>query len=279
MPIYQVWKWHNSGTIGTINYKLYKYLQHYMLKKHFSLARANARSYNEMRTFSLKPGYLANANGSCLVSLGNTKVICSATIEEKQPIFLRGTNTGWVTAEYSMLPASTSSRNRRESVLGKQSGRTQEIQRLIGRSLRASVNLERLGSRQIIVDCDVINADGGTRTASICGGFIAMFFAVSKHQFLGNVNNFPITKLIAAISCGIVKDVPALDIDYKEDSTAIADANFVMDSKGGIIEAQTTAENGSFSQSNLFDMLLLAKLGIEKIITQQRKIIGKKYNL
>lgn len=248
-----------------------------ILKQSSSCTRKDGRLFDSIRPFSLKPNYVNNAHGSCLVSLGRTQVICSATIDEKVPAFLRNSNTGWVTAEYSMLPASTQARNQRESVRGKQSGRTQEIQRLIGRSLRAAVDLKKLGSRQIIVDCDVINADGGTRTASISGGFVAMFLALSNHPFLGSASKIPITKIVAGISCGIVDDASVLDLDYREDSSAMVDANFVMDSKGGIIESQVTGEDGSFSQGDLFDLFLLARAGIDKIITHQRKMLDKKY--
>lgn len=249
-----------------------------------NIERTSGRKADQMRNITFKKDFIANAQGSCLVSFGNTKVICNATIEENVPRFLRNTGSGWITAEYSMLPSATNDRSQREAARGKQTGRTQEIQRLIGRTLRQAVDLKRLGERQIIVDCDVINADGGTRTASICGGFVAMFLALSSHQRLGQPNKFPIQKYVAAVSCGIIDGAAVVDLDYAEDSNAITDANFVMDHKGGLIEVQATGEEGVFSHGELFEMLTLANSAVKDIIEIQKNSLGadslgKKYKI
>ena len=231
--------------------------------------RVCGRASNELRKIEIIPSYLSHGEGSCLISCGNTKVLCVATVEEKVPVFLRGTGKGWVTAEYSMLPRATSTRTEREVIRGKQSGRTHEIQRLIGRSLRASLCLENLGERQIRVDCDVIQADGGTRTASVSGACIAMGLAIKKVGFKHN----PFKHLVAGISCGIVKGEARLDMDYKEDSGAEIDANFVMIETGNFVEIQTAGENGVFNNNQLTEMMNLAQEGAQKIFEIQKQIL------
>jgi ribonuclease PH len=235
--------------------------------------RRDNRKNDELRNISIETGILKNSDGSCIIKYGNTEVICSATIENKLPPFLRGQNQGWVTAEYSMLPRATMQRVNRESSQGKISGRTQEIQRLIGRSLRSVVNLKLLGERQIIVDCDVINADGGTRTASITGGYIAMQLAVDSLIKKGILHINPIISQIAAVSCGICSGKALLDLDYNEDSSADVDANFVLTPNKGISEIQATAENVPFSDEQFLEMLSLAKKGIQEIFDKQFKSI------
>jgi ribonuclease PH len=204
--------------------------------------RISGRQKNELRKIEIIPDYLAHPEGSCLISFGNTKVLCAATVEERVPVFLRGTGQGWITAEYSLLPSSTQTRTEREAVKGKQSGRTHEIQRLIGRSLRSSLDLAVLGEKQIKIDCDVIQADGGTRTASICGACVALGLALKKMKF----RQSPFKHLVGAISCGIVDGEIVLDLDYIEDSGAEIDANFVMIDSGELVEVQATGENGFF---------------------------------
>lgn len=227
-----------------------------------------------MRAITLQPGFSLHAEGSCLVKAGNTHVICTASVEERVPPFLRGQGKGWVTAEYGMLPRSTGERMRREASAGKQSGRTQEIQRLIGRSLRAVVDMEKLGERQITIDCDVIQADGGTRTASITGAYVALYEAVRKLQMKGLLETNPILDSVAAISCGIYQGTPVLDLDYAEDSTAETDANFVMTGKGGIVEIQGTAEGEPFSEENFAELMRLAKKGIGELGGLQAQALG-----
>ena len=236
--------------------------------------RSSQRKSNELRPVSCELGYIKNAEGSCLIKIGNTHVICTASIEERVPHFLKRTGTGWVTAEYSMLPAATETRTQREAVKGKLSGRTQEIQRLIGRSLRATMDLAALGERQIHIDCDVINADGGTRCAAITGGYIALHHAVNNLYKKGIVSKFPIISQIASISCGIVEGNILLDLEYTEDSQADVDANFVLDSKQRIIEIQSTAEKNPFTDSELNDMLALAKSGVEQLNQIQNHVLG-----
>ncbi len=204
-----------------------------------------------------------------MIRFGNTHVLCTASVEERIPPFLRGKGQGWVTAEYGMLPRSTGERMRREAAAGKQSGRTQEIQRLIGRSLRAVVDLEKLGERQITLDCDVIQADGGTRTASITGAWVALRQAINDLLAKGLIEEDPILDHVAAISCGIFKGMPVLDLDYPEDSTAETDANFVMTGKGGIVEIQGTAEGEPFSEDNFAELMRLAKKGIGELVEMQ----------
>lgn len=235
--------------------------------------RLCGRSASEIRTVSIEPNFYSHAEGSCLIKMGNTHVICSASLDENIPPFLRGKNKGWVTAEYCMLPRSTQSRTRRESVLGKQSGRTQEIQRLIGRALRSVVKLEHLGERQLIVDCDVIQADGGTRTACITGGYVALYLAVKKLYNTKLLRSMPIKEEIAAISCGVYSGKVITDLDYQEDSNADVDANFVMTASGRIVEIQGTAENHPFTEETFFKMLTLAKDSISQLIDIQREAI------
>jgi len=232
--------------------------------------RVSNRNFNQCRDIRFIPNYIKHAEGSCLVSFGNTKVICTATLEDKVPIFQKGTGKGWISAEYGMLPRATNTRTDREAVKGKQSGRTQEIQRLISRSLRAAVDLSALGEKQVKIDCDVIQADGGTRTASICGGCVALNLALRKAKCKSN----PFKHFVAAISCGIIGDGQAIvDLDYNEDSTAIVDSNFVMMDNGQIVEIQGTGENGSFSEDQLFQMYNLAKVAIADIIELQKAAV------
>jgi len=231
------------------------------------------RANNEMRPVTIELDFLKDAEGSCLISFGNTKVICSATVEDKVPPFLRGKKEGWVTAEYSMLPRATATRTQRESTRPI-TGRTHEIQRLIGRSLRSMVNLKALGERQIIIDCDVIQADGGTRTAAITGAFIALCQAV-KWLFKNNkIKAIPINAQVAAVSCGIVNGVAMVDLDYNEDSSAQVDANFVISSEGKLIEIQATAEGRPFTPEQLEQMLLLAQSSIADLVKLQRQVLG-----
>jgi ribonuclease PH len=215
-----------------------------------------------------------HAEGSCLVKFGDTHVLCTATVEEKVPGWMKNTGAGWVTAEYGMLPRSTHSRMDREAAKGKQSGRTQEIQRLIGRALRAVVDMKALGERQVKIDCDVIQADGGTRTASITGGYVALYLAVQHLITIGACKSNPIIDSIAAISCGIYKGTPVLDLDYDEDSSAETDANFVIMGKGGIVEIQGTAEKDPFSEAQFLELLSLAKQGCNDLKILQDKAVG-----
>lgn len=238
------------------------------------MVRHSGRNNNELRNIKIEKDYNPYAEGSCLVIFGGTKVICTASVEENLPHFLRGRGQGWVTAEYGMIPRSTHSRMRRESASGKQSGRTQEIQRLIGRSLRSIVDLKKLGERQITIDCDVIQADGGTRTAAITGSFVAMKLAISKMIKNKALSQDPITDQIAAISCGIVDGEAMIDLDYKEDSAAQVDANFIMTSKGKIVEVQSTAEENPFSVDQLHEMLDLASNAIKKLTDIQLKSLS-----
>jgi ribonuclease PH len=235
--------------------------------------RPSGRKFNELRDVTIDINAIKNADGSCIIRYGNTQVICTASIEENIPRWMKGKNQGWITAEYGMLPASTSSRVRRESAEGKQSGRTQEIQRLIGRSLRAITDLKTLGERQIIIDCDVIQADGGTRTASITGGYVALYLACQKLLDGGYIKKLPFTSDIAAVSCGIYNDNVVLDLDYSEDSNAAADANFVLTSSGKIIEIQATAEDKPFYSANFIEMLKLAQDAILQLIKIQKQAL------
>ena len=231
------------------------------------------RAADQLRPVSITPHFLPHADGSALIACGNTKVICTASIDESVPPFLRGKNQGWVTAEYGMLPASTASRMRREAAQGKQSGRTQEIQRLIGRSLRAAVDLSRLGERQILIDCDVIQADGGTRTASITGAYVALHLAIDKLLAAGKLAHNPIREAVAAVSLGIVGGVPLLDLDYPEDSGCDSDINLVMTASGNIIEIQGTAEGAAFSPAALTQLLALGQKGIAELLQHQQSAI------
>ncbi len=231
--------------------------------------RPSKRAADEMRAVTIERGFAKYAEGSCLIKFGETHVLCTASLEERVPPWLRGGGKGWVTAEYGMLPRSTHDRMRREATAGKQSGRTSEIQRLIGRSLRAVVDLQALGERQITVDCDVIQADGGTRTASITGGFIALHDCVEWMRARSMINSDVLKDNVAAISCGIYRGTPVLDLDYDEDSSAETDANFVMTGKGGIVEIQGTAEGEPFSKEEFDKLLGLAKQGISKLVDLQ----------
>ena len=238
------------------------------------MTRSFNRAAADLRPVTLTPDVSRHAEGSCLVEFGHTKVLCTASIETGVPHFLRNTGSGWVTAEYGMLPRATNSRNPREAAKGKQSGRTQEIQRLIGRSLRTAIDLEKLGERQIIIDCDVIEADGGTRTASITGGFVALARAIQSLQEKGELKTNPLLDPVAAISCGVVKGVPLLDLDYTEDSTADVDANIIMTAKGEIVELQMSGEEATFTEAELAQLLTLGKSGIKALVELQRKALG-----
>ena len=231
------------------------------------------RTFRELREISFETNVNLHAEGSCLVKFGNTHVLCTASIDEKTPPWLRNSGKGWVTAEYGMLPRSTNTRMDRESARGKQSGRTQEIQRLIGRSLRSIVNLENLGERQIKIDCDVIQADGGTRTASISGGFVALYQAVRLIQKNYNISKPIIKEFIGAVSAGIINEQPNLDLDYNEDSNAQVDANFVICESGKIAEIQTTGEEYFFSRDQFNSLFELANNGINEIIIKQKKAL------
>ncbi|HOB13516.1 MAG TPA: ribonuclease PH [Novosphingobium sp.] len=231
--------------------------------------RPSGRAPDEMRAISFEPHYTKHAEGSVLVSFGHTKVICTASVEERLPPWLRGKGEGWVTAEYSMLPRATHTRGSREAAKGKQSGRTQEIQRLIGRSLRAVTDLKKLGERQITLDCDVIQADGGTRTAAISGAWVALRIAVDKLMAAGAITEDPLARKVAAVSCGIASGTPVLDLDYDEDSSADADANFVLIEGGQIAEVQATAEGATYDEEALLRLLRLARIGCERIFSAQ----------
>ena len=237
--------------------------------------RPSGRQPNQLRAISLEPGFSRYAEGSCLARFGETHVLCTASIDEKVPGFLRGSGSGWVTAEYGMLPRSTHTRTDREAARGKQSGRTQEIQRLIGRSLRAVTNLKAMGERQIKIDCDVIQADGGTRTASITGAYVALHLALDQIVKKGTLSQLPLPSSVAAISCGLYKGQAVLDLDYEEDSNCQADTNFVLTSNGGIVEVQGTAEKDPFSEGQFLELLELAKLGVRQLTSLQATAIAK----
>jgi ribonuclease PH len=236
--------------------------------------RPSQRAANEMRKVTIERAVARYAEGSCLVRFGETHVLCAASLEDKPPPWLRGQGRGWVTAEYAMLPRATSTRTRRESTTGKVSGRTQEIQRLIGRSLRAVVDLPRLGERQITLDCDVLQADGGTRTAAITGAWIALNDCLKWMVQRSILRESPLKDHVAAVSCGIVKGEAALDLDYAEDSTAETDANFVMTGSGGLVEVQGSAEGAPFSEAELLKLLTLARGGIEKLVALQKAALA-----
>lgn len=233
------------------------------------IARPSGRHFDQMRDVHLEPHCSSYAEGSCLIRIGQTHVICTASVDQKLPSFLRNSGRGWVTAEYGMLPRATHSRMDREAVRGKQSGRTQEIQRLIGRSLRAVTQLEKLGERQIKIDCDVISADGGTRTASITGAWVALFLACEHLLQTGAIKAMPLRDQVAAISCGITMSEAVLDLDYEEDSSADTDANFVLTASGGIAEIQSTAEKNPFNQDMLMQMLQLSQRGCGQLFDLQ----------
>ncbi|MCQ8784290.1 ribonuclease PH [Mangrovibrevibacter kandeliae] len=237
--------------------------------------RPSKRASDELRTVSLERGVSRHAEGSCLVKFGDTHVLCTASLEEKVPGWLKNTGRGWVTAEYGMLPRATGDRMRREAATGKQSGRTQEIQRLIGRSLRAVVDLQTLGERQITLDCDVVQADGGTRTASITGAWVALHDCLGWMAERGMVKREAVLKdHVAAISCGIARGEPVLDLDYIEDSAAETDANFVMTGSGAIVEVQGTAEGAPFSEAEFLALMQLARTGIARLVEMQKSAIG-----
>lgn len=232
------------------------------------------RLADQLRPISFEVGFAKHAEGSCLTKFGDTHVLCTATVEEKVPPFLRNKGTGWITAEYGMLPRSTHTRMDREAARGKQTGRTQEIQRIIGRSLRAVVDLKALGEQQVVIDCDVLQADGGTRTAAISGAFVALYRALQTRVEDGKLTSMPILHQVAAVSCGIINDTPMLDLDYEEDSNAQADANFVLTDIGTIIEIQATAEHKPFEEAPFTQMMTLAHQGIREIAQLQRKALG-----
>ncbi|MBU6506147.1 MAG: ribonuclease PH [Alphaproteobacteria bacterium] len=238
------------------------------------MPRPSGRAPTELRPVRLEPNVAKYAEGSCLASFGDTRVLCCATVEEKVPPFLRNTGRGWITAEYGMLPRSTHTRTDREAARGRQTGRTHEIQRLIGRSLRAIADLNALGERQIRIDCDVLQADGGTRTAAITGSYVALYLALKSPMAQAALTVFPLIDSVAAISCGIAAGEPVLDLDYAEDSTAEADANFVVTGTGGIVEIQATAEKGHFAEARFTEMLALARHGIAQLARLQREAIG-----
>ncbi len=237
--------------------------------------RPSGRAPDEMRAITIEPAFTKHAEGSCLISFGETRVLVTASVEERVPPFLRGKGEGWVTAEYGMLPRATHTRSNREAAKGKQSGRTQEIQRLIGRSLRSVVDMKLLGERQITLDCDVIQADGGTRTASISGAWVAMRLAVDGLLKDGKLAVDPIQQKVAAISCGIYEGTPVLDLDYIEDSNAHADANFVLIGDGNIAEAQATAEGATYDEEALLRLLRLARIGCTQIFAAQDRATGR----
>ncbi|MFP6707551.1 MAG: ribonuclease PH [Alphaproteobacteria bacterium] len=236
--------------------------------------RPSGRAVDQLREVTLEPGYAKYAEGSCLVRFGDTHVLCAASLDDRVPPFLRNSGQGWVTAEYGMLPRSTHTRTGREAARGKQSGRTQEIQRLIGRSLRAVTDLKAMGERQIRLDCDVLQADGGTRTASITGAWVALHIALSGMLKAGLVEKMPLNDHVAAVSCGLYKGEAVLDLDYAEDSNAQADANFVLTGNGGIVEIQSTAEEDPFSREQFNRLLELAEQGIVNLVGLQKQAIG-----
>ena len=236
--------------------------------------RLSNRASDALRSVSLTPGFSRHAEGSCLVKFGDTHVLVTASLEEKAPPFLKGSGKGWVTAEYGMLPRSTHERMRREAAAGKQSGRTQEIQRLVGRSLRAVCDFTAMGERQIVIDCDVLQADGGTRTAAITGGYVALAQCANLMQKTGLLKSPLLKDHVAAISCGIVKGEALLDLNYDEDSTAETDANFVLTGSGGLVEIQGTAEGAPFSEEQLTALLRLARKGITELVELQKQAIA-----
>ncbi|RFB38571.1 ribonuclease PH [Brevibacillus sp. VP] len=237
--------------------------------------RLDGRSSDQLRPVKITRNYIKHAEGSCLIEVGDTKVICTATLEEKVPPFMRNGGKGWITAEYSMLPRATETRNARESSRGKVGGRTMEIQRLIGRALRSVVKLEAMGERTIWLDCDVIQADGGTRTASITGAFVAMVDAMNTLVTAGTWKELPIIDFLAATSVGVVEGVPVLDLNYKEDSSAIVDMNVIMTGAGKYVELQGTGEESPFSTDELMQLLALGQKGIQDLIELQKEVLGE----
>lgn len=238
------------------------------------MKRSFDRAFDGLRPVTLTPSASRHAEGSCLVEFGHTKVLCTASVDSFVPPFLRNTGNGWVTAEYGMLPRATNSRNPREAAKGKQSGRTQEIQRLIGRSLRTGIDLGKLGERQIVIDCDVLEADGGTRTASITGGYVALALAIQTLIKRGDIKTNPLLKPVAAISCGIVKGKALLDLDYDEDSSAEVDANIIMTGDGRMVELQMSGEEATFSEAQVAELLALGKAGVATLIKLQHEALG-----
>ncbi len=235
--------------------------------------RPSGRAANELRPLSLTPGFARHAEGSCLIRMGNTEVLCAASVEGRVPPFLRNSGQGWVTAEYGMLPRSTHTRGEREAARGRQSGRTQEIQRLVGRALRAVVDRSKLGEVTITLDCDVLNADGGTRCAAITGAWVALSLAFRHMLKMNLIKTLPLVGQVGAVSCGITGGEPVLDLDYAEDSSAEADANFVLTDQGGIVEIQGTAERNAFSEAQFLGMLSLARQGVAALFEAQRVAI------
>jgi ribonuclease PH len=238
------------------------------------MPRPSGRAPDEMRRIVLEPGVAKYAEGSCLARFGDTHVLCTASVEDKVPPFLRNSGSGWITAEYGMLPRSTHTRTDREASRGRQTGRTQEIQRLIGRSLRAVTNLKALGERQIRIDCDVLQADGGTRTAAITGSYVALSLALKGMMAKATLTASPLADAVAAVSCGIAAGVPVLDLDYAEDSAADADANFVLTGAGGLVEVQASAEKSVFAEPAFMELLALARKGIGELLAHQKKALG-----
>jgi ribonuclease PH len=236
--------------------------------------RPSGRAADALRSVSIVPGFARHAEGSCLIRMGQTEVLCAASVEGRVPGFMRGTGQGWVTAEYGMLPRATHTRGDREAARGKQSGRTQEIQRLIGRSLRAVVDRAALGEMTVTLDCDVLNADGGTRCAAITGAFVALSLAFRHLQKMNVIKTIPLTGQVAAVSCGLSGGVPVLDLDYEEDSAAEADANFVLTEAGGIVEVQGTAERAPFSEAEFLALMRLARQGTEALFAVQRDALA-----
>ena len=236
--------------------------------------RPSGRTPDQMRQVTIETNFSKHAEGSCLIKFGDTHVLCTASVEDSTPPWLRNSGKGWITAEYGMLPRATHSRSSREAARGKQSGRTQEIQRLIGRSLRAVADMSGFGERQIKIDCDVLQADGGTRTASITGGFVALHLAFQHMKKLGMIEEIPLTDHVAAISCGIFEGIPVLDLDYPEDSNAQADSNFVLTGGLGVVEIQGTAEEKPFSRDEFNALLDLAEKGVSELVELQKQAIA-----
>ena len=236
--------------------------------------RPSGRALDQLRNIILEPDFAKHAEGSCFAKFGDTHVLCTASVEQRVPPWMRDSGKGWITAEYGMLPRATNTRTDREAARGKQSGRTQEIQRLIGRSLRAITDLKAMGEIQIRIDCDVIQADGGTRTASITGAYVALYRAFEKCKKLGIVKTIPFIDSVAAISCGIYNGKPVLDLDYVEDSNAGADANFVLTGTGGIVEVQGTAEDKPFSSDAFLELMALAQKGVDELSVHQKAALG-----
>ncbi len=239
-----------------------------------AVMRASGRAADQLRPVVLEADFSKYAEGSCLVRFGDTHVACTATVEQRVPAWLRDSGRGWVTAEYGMLPRATNTRTDREAARGRQTGRTQEIQRLIGRSLRAVTDLASMNEMMIKVDCDVLQADGGTRTAAVTGAYVALHRAFERLVTLGLLKTVPLTDQVAAVSCGIVKDAQVVDLDYEEDSTAQADTNFVLTAQGGIVEIQATAEDTPFSEAQFMALLTLARKGVDELTALQRTVLG-----